>query len=127
MNDNGEEAYLTSKERLKPLIWPGYTTDQPTKSRIGAPVKKSSKEFLKVEWDSPTNKPSISGLSIDVFLAAQHALPFPLPHEFIPYMNKDRKSNGTYDEFLYQIKTQVGFFLFIIIYLFMIFFLTLGK
>ena len=89
-------------------------------------MKKSSKEFLKVEWDSPTNKPSISGLSIDVFLAAQHALPFPLPHEFIPYMNKDRKSNGTYDEFLYQIKTQVGFFL--IIYLFIyIFFLTLGK
>nr|POE85280.1 glutamate receptor 2.1 [Quercus suber] len=107
LNDNGEVAYSTSKERLKPLIWPGYTTDQPTKLRIGVPVKKSFEEFLKVEWDSPTDKPIISGFSIDVFLTVQHALPFPLPHEFIPYMNKDRQSNGTYDELLYQIKTQV--------------------
>ena len=112
MNDNGEEAYLTSKERLKPLIWPGYTTDQPTKSRIGVPMKKSSKEFLKVEWDSPTNKPSISGFAIDVFHAVLDALPFPLPHEFIPYVNKHRQSNGSYEELLYQIKTHVGFFLF---------------
>ncbi|KAF3969794.1 hypothetical protein CMV_006435 [Castanea mollissima] len=70
LNDTGEEAYSTSNERLKPLIWPGYTIDQPKKLRIGIPVK-----------------------TID-------ALPFPLPHEFIPYVN-----NGTYDELLYQIKT----------------------
>ncbi|XP_030955051.1 glutamate receptor 2.8-like isoform X3 [Quercus lobata] len=106
LNDNGEEAYSTSKERLKPLIWPGYTTDQPTKLRIGVPVRKTFQEILKVEWDSPTDKPIISGFSIDVFLAVQRELPFPLPYEFIPYMNKDKQSNGTYDELLYQIKTQ---------------------
>ena len=75
-------------------------------------MKKSFEEFLKVEWDSPNDKPIISGFSIDVFLAVQHALPFPLPYEFIPYMNKDRQSNGTYDELLHQIKTQVGVFFF---------------
>ena len=110
LNDNGEEANSTSKERLKPLIWPGYTTDQPTKLRIGVPVIKGFEEFVKVEWDSPTDKPIISGFSIDVFLAVQHALPFPLPYEFIPYMNTDRLSNGSYDELLYQIKIQVVFF-----------------
>ena len=62
-----------------------------------------------MEWHSSTDdKPSISGFVIDVFHAVQDALPFPLSHEFIPYVNKHRQSNGTYDELLYQIKTQVG-------------------
>ena len=65
-----------------------------------------------MEWHSSTDdKPSISGFVIDVFHAVQEALPFPLPHEFIPYMNKDRQINGTYDKLLYQIKNQVSFFL----------------
>ncbi|KAL4655135.1 hypothetical protein ACB092_01G429400 [Castanea dentata] len=106
LNDTGEEAYSTSKERLKPLIWPGYTIDQPTKLRIGIPVKKCFQEFVKVDWNSPTgDKPNISGFAIDVFHAVLDALPFPLPHEFIPYTNKHRQSNGTYDDLLYQIKT----------------------
>ena len=113
LNGTGEEAYSTSKERLKPLIWPGYTIDQPTKLKIGVPVKKSFQEFLKVDWNPRTgDKPSISGFAIDVFHAVLDALPFPLPHEFIPYVNKHRQSNGSYEELLYQIKTHVGFFLF---------------
>ncbi|KAL4654551.1 hypothetical protein ACB092_01G387600 [Castanea dentata] len=86
LNDIGEEAYSTSNERLKPLIWPGYTIDQPKKLRIGIPVKTSFQEFLKVDWNSPSgDKPSILGFAIDVFHAVVDALPFPLPHEFIPY------------------------------------------
>uniref|UniRef100_A0A2N9IK22 Glutamate receptor n=1 Tax=Fagus sylvatica TaxID=28930 RepID=A0A2N9IK22_FAGSY len=104
LNHTGEKEYSTSKDKLKQPIWPGYTTEQPTKLRIGVPIRKSFEEFLKVEWHA--DKPIISGFSSDVFLAVQHALPFPLPHEFIPYMNKDRQSNGTYDELLYQIKIQ---------------------
>ncbi|XP_075633976.1 glutamate receptor 2.8-like [Castanea sativa] len=107
LNDNSEEAYSTSKDKLKQPIWPGYTTDQPTKLKIGVPIRNGFEEFLKVEWHSSTDdKPSISGFVIDVFHAVQDALPFPLPHEFIPYVNKRRQSNGTYDELLYQIKTQ---------------------
>ncbi|XP_030950058.1 glutamate receptor 2.8-like [Quercus lobata] len=107
LNDTSEEAYSTSKDKLKQPIWPGYTTDQPTKLRIGVPIRNSFEEFLKVEWHSSTDdKPSISGFVIDVFHAVQDALPFPLSHEFIPYVNKHRQSNGTYDELLYQIKTQ---------------------
>ncbi|KAL4654552.1 hypothetical protein ACB092_01G387700 [Castanea dentata] len=107
LNDNSEEAYSTSKDKLKQPIWPGYTTDQPTKLKIGVPIRNGFEEFLKVEWHSSTDdKASISGFVIDVFHAVQDALPFPLPHEFIPYVNKHRQSNGTYDELLYQIKTQ---------------------
>ena len=112
LNGTSERTYSTSKDKLKQPVWPGDTTEQPSKLRIGVPVRSGFKEFVNVEWHSPTNdKPSISGFSIDVFHAVQEALPFPLPHEFIPYMNKDRQINGTYDKLLYQIKNQVSFFL----------------
>jgi ionotropic glutamate receptor len=70
-------------------------------------VTKAFQEFLKVEWHPDIDKPIISGFSNDLFLAVKDVLPFPLPHEFIPFMNKDKQSNGTYDELLYQIKIQV--------------------
>ena len=77
LNDTREEAYSTSKDKLKQPIWPGYTTDQPTKLRIGVPIRNGFEEFLKVEWHSSTDaKPSISGFVIDVFHAVQDALPF---------------------------------------------------
>nr|POE85281.1 glutamate receptor 2.2 [Quercus suber] len=103
LTDTSEEAYSTSKDKLKQPIWPGYTTDQPKKLRIGVPIRNGFEEFLKVEWHSSTDdKPSIPGFVIDVFHALQDALPFPLSHEFIPYVNKHRQSNGTYDELLDQ-------------------------
>uniref|UniRef100_A0A7N2KMT2 Glutamate receptor n=1 Tax=Quercus lobata TaxID=97700 RepID=A0A7N2KMT2_QUELO len=108
LNGTSERAFSTSKDKLKQPIWPGDTTEQPSKLRIGVPVTSGFKEFVKVEWHSPTDdKPSISGFCIDVFHAVQEALPFPLPHEFIPYMNKHKQINGTYDQLLYQIKNQV--------------------
>ncbi|XP_035549154.1 glutamate receptor 2.8-like isoform X1 [Juglans regia] len=106
LDDNNEVAYSISKDKLKQPIWPGDRTEQPPKLRIGVPVKLGFDEFLKVEWDPRTNKPIISGFSHDVFLAVLKALPFPLPHEFIPFMNKDKQSAGTYDELTYQIKLQ---------------------
>ncbi len=107
LNHTRKEEYSASKDKLKQPIWPRYTIEPPTKLRIGVPVRKAFEEFLKVEWHSNIIKPSISGFSIDVFLAVKDALHFPLPYEFIPYMNTDRQSNRTYDELLYQIKIQV--------------------
>jgi ionotropic glutamate receptor len=107
-DSTGEVAGSISKDKLlKQPIWPGGTTDQPTKLRIGVPVKEGFVEFLKVEWHPLADKPSISGFSHDVFLAVLGALPFPLPYEFIPFMNENRTSKGSYDELLYQIKLQV--------------------
>ncbi|KAI4335463.1 hypothetical protein L6164_014107 [Bauhinia variegata] len=85
------------KEKLKPPIWPGDTTEQPTKLRIGVPDKKGFNEFMKVERHSP-NGITVSGFAIDVFLEVVKVLPFPLPYEFKPL-----EKNGTYDELLQQI------------------------
>ncbi|KAG7966212.1 hypothetical protein I3843_08G039000 [Carya illinoinensis] len=68
----------------------GDTTNQPAKLRIGVPAKKGFEEFVKVEWDRCTNKSIILGFSHDVVLSVLEALPFTLPYEFIPFMNKDR-------------------------------------
>nr|POF09063.1 glutamate receptor 2.8 [Quercus suber] len=63
LNGTSERAYSTSKDKLKQPIWPGDTTEQPSKLRIGVPVTSMSKKFVKMEWHSPTDdKPSISGI-----------------------------------------------------------------
>nr|POF12585.1 glutamate receptor 2.8 [Quercus suber] len=90
-----------SEDKLKQPIWPGYTSEQPTKLRIGVPVKGGFLDFVKVEW----NPLIISGFSIDVFKDVIRALPFPLPYVFIPYANKTRQSKGTYDQLLGEINT----------------------
>ncbi|KAF2283875.1 hypothetical protein GH714_016721 [Hevea brasiliensis] len=97
---------LTSKEKLGKPIWPGDTDEQPRKLRIGVPVTTGFREFLKVEWHPETGKPIVSGFCADVFREALKMLPFPLPYEFIPFADKERKSKGTYDQLLYQIKQQ---------------------
>nr|POF09066.1 glutamate receptor 2.2 [Quercus suber] len=97
-------AYSIPKDNLKQPVWPGDTTNQPKKLRIGVPARDGFNEFIKVKWCPRTNKPNISGFSIDVFLAVLDMLPFPLPHEFVPYVTKNGQSAGTYDELLYQIK-----------------------
>jgi ionotropic glutamate receptor len=118
-DSTGEVAGSISKDKLlKQPIWPGGTTDQPTKLRIGVPVKEGFDEFLKVERH--TDKLNISGFSHDVFLAVLRALPFPLPYEFIPFMNDSKMSNGTYDELLYQIKLQVYMLLLLFQYICML-------
>ncbi|KAM3762378.1 hypothetical protein ACB098_01G340500 [Castanea mollissima] len=108
IKDTSEKAYSTSKDKLKPLIWPGHTIHQPPLSlKIGVPVKNGFEEFVKVKWISSTDDTTnVSGFSIDVFNAVLDALPFPLSPKFIPYANKQRQSNGTYDQFVYEIKTK---------------------
>ncbi|KAB1204194.1 Glutamate receptor 2.7 [Morella rubra] len=105
LDDSSELAHSTLKDKLKQPIWPGDTTDQPKKLRIGVPKKKGFDEFLKVEWTGDNNI-RVSGFSYDVFLAVRHVLPFPLLYEFVPFVNQDRESNGTYDQLLEQIKLQ---------------------
>ncbi|KAJ4823782.1 hypothetical protein Tsubulata_012104 [Turnera subulata] len=95
--------YSVSRSNLKQPIWPGDTTEQPKKLRIGVPLRSGFGEFMKVEWDS-RNKPTFSGFSYDVFLAVIDALPFPFPCKFVPFVNETKQSAGTYNDLLYQIK-----------------------
>jgi ionotropic glutamate receptor len=95
-NQSGPETQQASRKKL----------------RIGVPSRFGFSEFTKVEWRSDHNdKPKISGFSIDLFLAVLDMLPFPLPYEFVPYVNQNRQSAGTYDDLLYQIKLKVIQFL----------------
>jgi ionotropic glutamate receptor len=105
---NGKIAYSTSKNRLKEPIWPGDTTQQPKRLRIGVPLKTGFNEFIKVEWNPEDDKPIVSGFTRDVFVSVVEALPFPLPYEFIPFVNKNKQSAGTYNDLLDQIKLKVG-------------------
>uniref|UniRef100_A0A2C9UX45 Ionotropic glutamate receptor C-terminal domain-containing protein n=1 Tax=Manihot esculenta TaxID=3983 RepID=A0A2C9UX45_MANES len=97
---------LTSKDKFKQPLWPGDTLEQPRKLRIGVPVKTGFSEFMKVKWHPETAEPIVSGFSADVFREMHKMLPFPLPYEFIPFADKDRKSRGTYDQLLDQIRKQ---------------------
>ncbi|XP_028773664.1 glutamate receptor 2.7-like [Neltuma alba] len=88
------DNHWSSRGKLMPPIWPGYTTNQPTKLRIGVPVRKGFVEFLKVERRSSNSTPDVSGFSIDVFLEVIKALPFPLPYEFVPLRIGSTGSSG---------------------------------
>ncbi|PNS93601.2 hypothetical protein POPTR_018G096500v4 [Populus trichocarpa] len=101
---NGKIASSTSKNRLKEPIWPGDTTQQPKRLRIGVPLKTGFNEFIEVEWNPEDDKPIVSGFTRDVFVSVVEALPFPLPYEFIPFVNKNKQSAGTYNDLLDQIK-----------------------
>ncbi|KAI4356972.1 hypothetical protein L6164_000949 [Bauhinia variegata] len=94
-----------SERKLKQPIWPGDTTEKPTKLRIGVPVKRGFKEFMKVERQSSNNDiVKISGFAIDVFLEVVKVLPFRLPYEFVPFMNKSTgEAAGSYDELKFDV------------------------
>ena len=108
LDSSSKISHSNSKTKLKQPIWPGGTIQQPKKLRIGVPVTSGFSEFLEVKWHQQSNEPIVSGFSAEVFLAVLDILPFPLPYEFIPFMNESsRKSAGTYDDLLRQIEHQV--------------------
>ncbi|GAV84232.1 Lig_chan domain-containing protein/SBP_bac_3 domain-containing protein/ANF_receptor domain-containing protein [Cephalotus follicularis] len=104
LNDKSIEL-SSSTNTLKAAIWPGDTTDQPQKLRIGVPKRTGFSQFIDARNDPQTNKTIVSGFCADVFLEVVDKLPFPLPYEFIPY-EKDGHNAGTYDELLYEIYLQ---------------------
>lgn len=105
-------GYWSSKEnvklRLKLPIWPGDTIEQPTKLRIGVPVRKGFTEFLKVERQGQNGTFEFSGFAIDLFLEVIKVLPFPLPFEFQPFPNNG-DSAGSYDDLIHFVANKVSF------------------
>ncbi|XP_030493707.2 glutamate receptor 2.1 [Cannabis sativa] len=103
--------YSTSKSSLKPILWPGESTNSPKgywenptnekRLRIGIPNSSVYREFVNViNCDANTSILSSSdviGFSIDVFKASVRALPYALNYDF--YVNRD----GSYDDLIYQV------------------------
>ncbi|TXG62336.1 hypothetical protein EZV62_013699 [Acer yangbiense] len=101
-----------SKPNLRPIIWPGDSTSVPKgweiptnhkKLHIGVPKKTGFTDFVKVEFDSTTNKSTVTGYCIDVFEAVMKALPYAVTYEYIPFEFPNGMSAGTYDDLVYQV------------------------
>lgn len=102
----------SSKPNLGQIIWPGESTSVPKgwetptnrkKLKIGVPKKEGFEEFVEVKRDPVSNDTVVTGYCIDVFEAVIKALPYSVDYEFIPFMTPDGKSNGTYDQLVYEV------------------------
>ncbi|XP_028807062.1 glutamate receptor 2.7-like [Neltuma alba] len=112
LNFTSASTYSTSRNNLKPIIWPGDTYslpkgwDNPTnekKMRIGVPVKKGFTEFVKLSHNRITNTTDVDGFSIEVFKEVLKVLPYAVPYEFIPFAKPDGGPAGTYDELINRV------------------------
>ncbi|TXG62334.1 hypothetical protein EZV62_013697 [Acer yangbiense] len=101
-----------SKLNLGPIIWPGDSVSVPKgweiptnhkKLQIGVPMKSGFSDFVKVKFDTETNKPTITGYCIDVFDAVMKTLPYAVTYEYIPFALPDGTSAGTYNDLIYQV------------------------
>ncbi|KAK1399848.1 Glutamate receptor [Heracleum sosnowskyi] len=98
---------------LKPIIWPGDSTEKPKgwdvpgmglKLRIGVPKKTGFTEFVNVQEIGDNKTYNVTGFCIDVFKAALDSLSFRLEPEFIPFVNDSGDSNGTYNDLVNKLK-----------------------
>ncbi|KAH7859108.1 hypothetical protein Vadar_031628 [Vaccinium darrowii] len=106
-NDTNDE------KDLEAIIWPGRSSVVPKgweiptgeqKLRVGVPVKNGINEFIKVERHPQTNAVIATGFCIDVFKEIMnHALPYAVPYEFIPFETRDGEPAGDYNDLVYQI------------------------
>ncbi|XP_010521873.1 PREDICTED: glutamate receptor 2.7-like [Tarenaya hassleriana] len=103
-----KERYTTANESLATVTWPGGSISVPRgweiptnrkRLRVGVPIKRDFKEFMKVTYDPRTNSPIVSGYSKDVFEAVLRRLPYAIIPEYIPF---DTPYNG-YGDFVYQV------------------------
>lgn len=109
---NNSSKYSTSKSNLGPIIWPGDSTTLPKgwvnptigkKLRIGVPIKSGNSSFIEVRHDLSTNRTQVNGFSIEVFNAVMDTMPYAVPFEFIPFVNPNWESAGSYNDMIYQV------------------------
>jgi ionotropic glutamate receptor len=104
-------ASISNQPSLYGVIWPGQTNQKPRgwvfssngrQLRVGVPIRVSYREFV-----SRTEGADIfAGYCIDVFMAAKDALPYPVPHKFIPF--GDGRKNPINQDLLHKITTGVS-------------------
>ncbi|XP_017238897.1 glutamate receptor 1.4 [Daucus carota subsp. sativus] len=99
-----------SSNDLKVIIWPGGSITAPRvawprgkKLSVGIPKKNSFTEFISLEYDIHSNTTRALGFCADVFEAALEALQYEVPIEYIPFVDANGESKGTYTDLLYQI------------------------
>ncbi|KAK2965808.1 hypothetical protein RJ640_025317 [Escallonia rubra] len=100
---------------VEAIIWPGGSTTTPKgwmvrmsgkKLRIVIPKKRGFKEFINYQHDPQTNVTTATGFCVDVLNAAIEALPYDVPYEFIPFVDANGQTSGTYNDLVYQVYLQ---------------------
>lgn len=84
------------------------TTTTPTRLRIVIPVRQFD-DFVTINLDPTTGENRFSGFAIEVFKAvANTALPnSPILFDLIPFVKPDGTMNGTFDDMLEDVSSQV--------------------
>jgi ionotropic glutamate receptor len=104
-------ASISNQPSLYGVIWPGQTTQKPRgwvfssngrQLRVGVPIRVSYPEIV----SRTEGADMFGGYCIDVFLAAKDALPYPVPHKFIPF--GDGRKNPINQDLLHRITTGVS-------------------
>ncbi|XP_062092122.1 glutamate receptor 2.7-like isoform X2 [Humulus lupulus] len=104
--------YNTSKDNLDLIMWPGGSKSIPkgwdipinkTKLKVGVPMRGGFKEFVDVSLNRSSNTTNVTGFCIEIFEAVMKRLPYNIEYELIPFVNSSWKSNGTYDDLVYQV------------------------
>ncbi|KAJ8634665.1 hypothetical protein MRB53_008932 [Persea americana] len=106
LNTTSKKTYSTSKDDLKPIIWPGESKCVPKgwaiptsgkKLKIGVPKRHGFTEFVNVRHDSQTNQWIVTGYCIDLFEAAIKQLPYAVDYDLVPFVDKDGNQAGPYN------------------------------
>jgi ionotropic glutamate receptor len=116
LNQNGfKHTYLNSIPDLNPVFWPGEVHVVPKgwqiptngkKLRVG--VRTSGyPEFMKVERNPVTNATTATGYAIDVFEEVLKQLPYAITYEYVAFDSAQGVSNGSYNDFVYQVQLGV--------------------
>ncbi|XP_010445030.1 PREDICTED: glutamate receptor 2.4 [Camelina sativa] len=104
-------SFSSWKNHLNPIVWPGITLAVPRgweiptngkKLQIGVPVG-TFPQFVKVTKDPTTHETTVTGFCIDFFEAVIQAMPYDVSHRFIPFGDDDGKTNGNFNDLLYQV------------------------
>ncbi|TXG62335.1 hypothetical protein EZV62_013698 [Acer yangbiense] len=96
-----DKRVLMSKLMNSSTSWEIPTNHK--KLQIGVPMKSGFSDFVKVKFDTETNKPTVTGYCIDVFDAVVKTLPYAVTYEYIPFALLDGTSAGTYNDLIYQV------------------------
>ncbi|XVF81313.1 hypothetical protein PTKIN_Ptkin15bG0146100 [Pterospermum kingtungense] len=93
------------------ILWPGGSLTIPEGRRlqtsgkilrIGVPLA-TFPQLVEVTHDPSNNATNISGFCIEVFKAALQGLNYQVLYEFVPFVDANGNSAGTYNDLIYQV------------------------
>ncbi|KAK8654085.1 hypothetical protein V6N13_128062 [Hibiscus sabdariffa] len=108
--ENHSTMNSTSSNKLESIIWPGGTMNVPKgwnlhgrRLRIGVPVNNGFRELITVIRDPLTYNATVNGFCVDVFKEAIKTLDYEVHYEFIPFVDANGRTAGTYHDLILEV------------------------